>query len=208
MFDTIIAGDKAIFLFINATLVHPLLDAFFVTITNGRFWIVPGTALVLLLFLKMDKKQAAILVALSLVTVAITDPLGSQILKPLVHRLRPCNPEVLIEGGRFLIGHKTSLSFPSNHAMNMFGQAMLFSLLYRRLAVWFFLFAALIGYSRIYVGVHYPLDVLGGAVFGMVCGAGVFGGYRIVIRMIINIRKSDNNISSPHSPNPNTGLRP
>jgi len=66
--------------------------------------------------------------------------------------------------------------------MNMFGQAMLFSLLYPRLSVWLFLFASLIGYSRIYVGLHYPLDVLGGAVIGAACGAAVFSGYSLVRR--------------------------
>jgi undecaprenyl-diphosphatase len=179
MLSALHAADTALFLFINVTLANPLLDPFFVTITNGRFWIAPGIALVALLFWKMDKKRAGLLVLLSVITVAITDPLGAQIVKPLFHRLRPCNPDVLVEGGRFLLGHKTSLSFPSIHALNMFAQAMLFSLLYPRLAVWLFLFAGLIGYSRIYVGVHYPLDVLGGAIIGMVCGAAVFCCYKI-----------------------------
>jgi undecaprenyl-diphosphatase len=184
MLDAILAWDTTLFLFINATLVHPLLDPIFVAITNGRFWIAPGIALVALLFWKMDKKRAGLLVLLSVITVAITDPLGAQILKPFFHRLRPCNPEALIEGGRFLLGFKSSLSFPSIHAQNMFAQAMLFSLLYPRLAAWLFLFAGLIGYSRIYVGVHYPLDVVGGAVIGMVCGAGVFYGYKITVGII------------------------
>ncbi|MBN1128521.1 MAG: phosphatase PAP2 family protein [Chitinispirillaceae bacterium] len=194
MLDAILNGDTALFLFINATLAHPLLDPFFVTITNSRFWIVPGALLVGLLFWKMDRKRAVLLVLLSMVTVAITDPLAAQVIKPLFHRLRPCNPEVLIEGGRFLLGYKTSFSFPSNHAMNMFAQAMLFSLLYPRLSAWFFLFAGLIGYSRIYVGVHYPLDVLGGALIGMSCGAGVYGGYRLVSVCVPDLKKATRKI--------------
>ena len=65
--------------------------------------------------------------------------------------------------------------------MNMFAQAMLFACFYRRRAVWFFSFAALIGFSRVYTGVHYPFDVLGGAALGVCVGALVFWGYRAVV---------------------------
>ncbi|MBN1128995.1 MAG: phosphatase PAP2 family protein [Chitinispirillaceae bacterium] len=199
MLDILYTWDEALFLFFNTILSLPLLDPFFTTITHGRFWIAPGAGLVLLLFLKLGWKKTGLLAALSIATVAITDPLGAQILKPLFHRLRPCNPDAFVEGGRFLLGFKTTLSFPSIHAMNMFGQATVFSLLYRRCTLWFFLFAGLIGYSRIYVGVHYPFDVLGGAVFGMICGAAVYGGYRRISTLIITRGKEQADQSSQNS---------
>jgi undecaprenyl-diphosphatase len=68
--------------------------------------------------------------------------------------------------------------------MNIFAQAMLLSLFYRKKTVWFFLFALVIGFSRIYVGVHYPFDVAAGALFGMVIGATVYGGYYTVAKTI------------------------
>jgi undecaprenyl-diphosphatase len=178
MLDAMLAWDKTLFLLINHDWSHPFLDALFVTITSGRFWIIPGIAAALI-FLRVEKRRALLVLLLSAVTVTLTDPLGAQLIKPLAHRLRPCNPDYLLEGGRFLIGLKPSFSFPSNHAMNMFGQAMLFTLFYPRLSPLFFLFAGVIGYSRIYVGVHYPTDVVGGAVLGIFCGIIVFFGYRI-----------------------------
>jgi undecaprenyl-diphosphatase len=85
-----------------------------------------------------------------------------------------------VEGGRFLMGHKTSFSFPSSHAMNMFTAAMVLACFYRKQWPWFFGFAALIGYSRIYVGVHYPADVAAGALFGIATGALVFALFSLI----------------------------
>lgn len=185
MLHTILHGDSALFLLINRGMANPLFDAFFATVTNGKFWIVPGIAAALI-YLVCAKKKALVVLGLALVTVTLTDQLATDLIKPLVHRLRPCNPHALVEGGRFILVHclRTSFSFPSNHAMNMFGQAMLLTLFYPRFGMWFFTFAGIIGFSRVYVGVHYPLDVAGGAIFGVACGAIVWAGYRVITRRL------------------------
>ena len=171
--------DAAIFFFINHTLANPVCDFIFIHITNGAFWIIPG-AIAAAIFIKFEKKKALVVIGLMLITVGISDPVCNRIIKPLVNRSRPCNPLTPEKGGRFLLGLKTSRSFPSSHAMNMFAQAMLLSLFYRKKTMYFFLFAATIGFSRIYVGAHYPFDVVSGAIFGLCVGGFIYGGFFLV----------------------------
>lgn len=189
MFEKLMLLDRQLFLFLNAMIANPVFDLIFTHITNRDFWIVPiiiaGT-----IFIIKQKKKALIVIGLALVTVAITDPLCVRVIKEVVHRHRPCDPCCLVEGGRFLLGFKDSLSFPSAHAMNVFGQATLFSLLYPKRTVWFVLVASLIAFSRVYVGVHYPLDVMAGAVLGGIIGAGVYAGYKQVLRVIARSQPS------------------
>jgi undecaprenyl-diphosphatase len=175
--------DTQLFLFFNHAIANPAFDAVFVAITNGRFWIIPGV-LAALVFLYFERRKAVVVIVLSLLTVSVSDPVCNKIIKPQFHRLRPCDDRVSIPNARFLLGRKTSPSFPSSHAMNMFTQAMLFTLLYRRKRVWItaFVFAGIIGFSRIYVGVHYPFDVFWGAVFGVIIGGIVYSGYLFVIK--------------------------
>lgn len=168
--------DRWLFLLINSHLTHPWLDPFFVVITQKTTWIVPGL-IAAGIFTYFHRKNALGAIGLALITVALSDQLCCSVLKPFFGRLRPCHPKDLVEGGRFLLGFKKSLSLPSAHAMNMFAQAGLWSFLFPSQARWFVGFAALIAYSRVYVGVHYPGDVLLGAVLGFVVGMGVYWSY-------------------------------
>ena len=118
-----------------------------------------------------------------LVTFILTDFLSNQI-KYLVLRMRPgwdpitCNLARVIEENRF------SYSFVSSHATNVFGLAMLSSAIFRR--KWFtiliFLWALIVSYSRIYVGRHFPGDVLFGALFGIAVGYLAYKIIQIIIQ--------------------------
>ncbi len=193
MFHFLIQVDRSVFLFFNKTLANSFFDTIFPIITEPRNWLIVGL-IVMIFFIFKEKKKAIGIIALVLVAAALSDLIAYRILKPLFSRLRPCHPEFFIEGGRFLIGMKTSFSFPSNHAMNMFTAATVLSYFYQKYSGYFFGFAALIGFSRIYVGVHYPLDIIGGAVFGIILGSGVYWSYvgiKVCIRRRANPKKDN-----------------
>lgn len=171
--DLIFLYDKKLFMLINKSLSNGLFDVIFPLITNVRFWIIPGT-IAIFLFTKKEGIKAFYILGLSIILVTVTDPLCVRVLKPWFGRLRPCHPDAMIKGARFLIGERASYSFPSAHAMNIFAQATLFSFFYTEKRLYFFIFAGLIGYSRIYVGVHYPLDIFFGAIWGIACGIVLF----------------------------------
>jgi len=97
-------------------------------------------------------------------TLAITDPFSGRLLKEWVGRIRPCH---VLEQVRLLNGCNTIYSFPSSHATNIFAAAFFLVQMFPRLALLIFVIAAVVGYSRVYVGVHYPLDVIGGAAIGL-----------------------------------------
>lgn len=176
MLHFLIQADRSVFLFFNRTLSNGIFDKIFPFITEPKNWLIV-ILIALIFFIIKEKKRALGVIVVVLIAAALSDLIAYRIIKPLVGRFRPCHPEYFVEGGRFLVGMKRSFSFPSNHAMNMFTAATVFSFFYNKYAGYFFGFAVLIGFSRIYVGVHYPLDVVGGAVFGMLLGTGVYLSY-------------------------------
>ena len=100
-------------------------------------------------------------------SVAITDPLSSRVLKSIFQRERPCH---LVHTSHLLNGCSDSWSFPSSHAVNIFSEATIIALIYPKAGPWAYLFALAVGVSRVYIGVHYPFDVLGGAAIGTTVG--------------------------------------
>lgn len=160
----ILSIDQHFFFLINRGMANPLFDVLMPIITNLNNWKIPIAVAWMLLILKGGSKGRV--AAFLLIPVLITgDQLSASVLKPWIARIRPCHT---LEQVRLLVNCGGEYAFPSSHATNISGMALLFGFIFRSHWRWFWLVALTVGFSRIYVGVHYPLDVLGGFITGSV----------------------------------------
>ncbi|MBI5181614.1 MAG: phosphatase PAP2 family protein [Nitrospirae bacterium] len=160
--------DRTLFFYINITLQNPLFDWLMPFITNFKNFRIPFAIGAVLLFISGKKKERIFLILL-IGTVLIADFIASQVLKNTFARIRPCNA---LQGAHLLVGCTGSYSFPSSHAVNITVFATLISFKYRYLMIPVIILAVFVSFSRIYVGAHYPLDVLGGALIGLLISLG------------------------------------
>ncbi len=166
--------DRELFFKINSSWTNSFLDGVFPWWRDATTWIPLYLFLLLFIFLNFGWKAWPWLLSL-IITVSLTDQLSSNLLKNWVNRPRPCSDDLIRMHVNLLINRcPSSGSFPSSHAVNHFGVAVFFYMTLRKyLGKWSFLFfvwAATISYGQVYVGVHYPLDIIGGAIIGSIIG--------------------------------------
>jgi undecaprenyl-diphosphatase len=160
------ALDRWLFHLINQRAANPIFDVVMPVITDGAQFIVPLIVLWLFLFWRAGKKGRTVAL-LTILVIAASDQISAHLLKPLFSRTRP---PYALESVRLLVDTTRSFSFPSVHASNAFAVAAFVSSFYPRTKIALYILAALLAYSRVYVGVHFPSDVLGGAALGLVLG--------------------------------------
>lgn len=133
-------------------------------ITEREHWFIFYVLIWIYLFFKGGKKGkvAAILI---LILILCTDQFADNVIKPFFHRIRPCHA---LANVHLLINCSESYAFPSNHAVNNFAAATLFSYFYPGMKLFLFTGAFIVSLSRIMCGVHYPFDIAGGAITGIV----------------------------------------
>jgi membrane-associated phospholipid phosphatase len=166
--------DRSLFLTLNRDLANPVFDTVLPFFRDSVFWAPLYLFIMAFMFVNYGKKGIWWAVGF-LCTVAIADLLGTYGFKETIQRIRPCNEPLLREQVRLVIKRcPGGYSFLSNHAANHFGLAAFMVLTFRRvLKGWIYLafvWAAVISFAQIYVGAHYPLDILGGALLGMAAG--------------------------------------
>jgi len=159
--------DQALFYFINVKLANPVTDFIMPIITNDNNLRIAYIVTLVIILIK-GSRQLRLLALFAGLTLLLTDQIAAAWLKPLIARPRPCHTLTDI---RLLVGCGAGYSMPSAHAANAFGQLFVFGLFHRKTFYILSVVAVLIALSRPFVGVHYPFDILVGAILGAAIGA-------------------------------------
>ena len=163
MFHLFKALDLKIFFLINQTLSNPVFDSIMPLITNKNNWIL--IIIILLFYLAiMNGRRGQIAFVILIVVVGFTDSFSTFILKPYFGRIRPSYD--IYEYINLLVAKGGKWSMPSNHAANISAIAVVLSYFYDKMKIPLYSLAVIIAFSRVYVGVHYPADVLLGGLIG------------------------------------------
>ncbi len=170
----ILKGDYWLFSRINQHWTSPVLDVFFLFIREAELWL-PFYLFLLVFALMNFKKRGGIWSLYLIMTAIISDLISSNLIKQhTFYRARPCNDPIWADTMRSLANYcPVSSSFTSSHACNHFAMAFfIFRTMRHTSPLWrlVFAWAFLISYAQVYVGVHYPTDVISGGIVGSLIG--------------------------------------
>ena len=178
MIELLKAIDIKLFLYFNGN-HSEFMDSVMSTVTDKYTWI--PFYLILIFFVWKKVKNKMWLVVLSIVIlITLSDQISVQLFKETFQRYRPCHNLLLKGKVHILNGHCGGLyGFVSSHATNTFALAAFLVLFFRNkyFALFMYIWAAFVSYSRVYAGVHYPFDIVGGMALGIFLGAFVYKFY-------------------------------
>jgi undecaprenyl-diphosphatase len=182
--EWILTLDRELFLELNGGFRSPLLDQIMAFLSTTYAWIPLHLFLLYLLGVNFRGQTWVWLAAIGL-TILLADQISSSVMKPLFERLRPSHDPDLTDKVFLVNGYRGGrYGFASSHAANTFGVATLLWFVLKKYRPWIgllFIWALLVGYTRIYLGVHYPGDILGGFVIGFLCALVTFKFFLVII---------------------------
>ncbi len=171
--DQLLQFDRHLFYFINHDLANPFFDLVMPYLRNPKFWI-PLYLFIIGFCVWKFKKQGIIIIILIALSAGFADFTSASLIKPLVKRYRPCRDPVVSKTDIERIPCGTGYSFPSTHATDHFAMAFFMILIFykkwRWIWLWGILWPGVICFAQVYVGVHFPIDVFCGAIYGMLVG--------------------------------------
>lgn len=177
MIDYLVATDTEVFLWLNSW--HTLFWDIFMRMATGKWiWIAFYASILFALYKAYGWRTMLVFGIICGIAVTITDQLTASIMRPYFERMRPSNPENPISDMVHVVDNYRggSFGFPSSHAANTFAVATVLSLVFKRwyLTVAMYFWAVLNCYSRVYLGVHYPGDLVVGLLIGLIVGLLLF----------------------------------
>lgn len=195
MLDALLEWDTWLFGLVNGQWRAEWLDILLPIVRNKLTWIPLYVLITAILFWKYNWQQALGMLLLTALAILLADQLSSELIKKSVMRIRPCNDPDLQEQLQLLVHCGSGYSFTSSHATNHFALATLFIQFlaplvkhkgYKKLLIaGLLLWATSVAYAQVYVGVHYPLDVLAGALSGSLLGLVLCWLYKKIISEIL-----------------------
>lgn len=178
MLDKLVSLDVQLLVYLNG-LGSESYDGLWLFLTKQINWIPLFLFLLYVIYKKIGAKQSMYVLLSIAVLILFTDQF-TNLVKNSVERLRPCNNPEIKDVIR-IVQSRSSFSFFSGHAANSMAAAMFIYLLikpYFKYALFLFLWPLIFAYSRIYLGLHYPLDILSGYFVGMITGLTAFRIYQ------------------------------
>ncbi|MCF2645164.1 MAG: phosphatase PAP2 family protein [Prevotella sp.] len=202
--QTFLANDRLVLSWFNGS-NSVFLDGWMSALTSGFTWLALYASLFYLVVKNNETMgQIMLVVGCALACVGLADIMADVIVKPLVERWRPSNDPIFKYDVSVVDGYRgTSYGFFSAHAANTFSLALFFCMLVRSrvLSVALVLWSFVNCYTRMYLGLHYPSDIVCGLLWGSVCAIGVYYFYLRVSRRMFG---EDNYVSTQYT---STGYR-
>jgi len=181
MLESLLEWDKEALVLLNMSGKHTAFGDFFIWMSTQTITWVPAFLTFLYVVIKNKTRESLLLIGVIVILFVLCDQISSSVIKPLVARPRPSQDPLVMNLLQYVNDYRGGqFGFLSSHAANAFGFATFSALLFRYkwYSLFVFLWATLHSYTRLYLGVHFPLDIIAGILLGLLIGSICFWIYQ------------------------------